>query len=93
VPEHGFSHTALELGSQKAGYLPASAAIFPHGPFELVRFHLVTRRLALEKEVQFTEREGEEKLGLGGKVKALVLARLRANEALIHRWQEVSFLS
>lgn len=93
VPELGFSQTALERGAQDAGYLPASPAIFPHGPFELVRFHLVTRRLALGEEVQFAEREGEEKWGLTRKVRALLLARLRANEAVIHRWQEVSVQS
>ena len=57
VPQHGFSTTALTLGARSAGYLDISRNLFPRGVFDLVNFHLVTRRLALKYDVQFPERE------------------------------------
>jgi ubiquinone biosynthesis protein COQ9 len=88
VPRYGFTIDALKLGARDAGYLDASTNLFPRGVFDLVNYHLVTQRLALKDNVQFPD-NGEKKLGVGSKVRSLTLARLRANEPVIHRWQEV----
>ena len=89
VPSHGFTPIALSMGAQDAGYLGASVNLFPKGVFDLANYHLVTQRLALKHNVQFPE----QKLGVGAKVRILALQRLRANEAVIKRWQEVSVFS
>ena len=65
--------------------------------FDLINYHLVTRRLALKYEVQFPEGgqkgegEGKEKSGLSveEKVRALMLGRLRANGEVLGKWPEV----
>jgi ubiquinone biosynthesis protein COQ9 len=88
VPKHGFTIDALKLGARDAGYLDASTNLFPRGVFDLINYHLVTQRLALKDNVQFPD-SGEKKMGVGSKVRSLTLARLRANEPVIHRWQEV----
>jgi ubiquinone biosynthesis protein COQ9 len=93
VPNHGFTIDALKLGARDAGYLDASTNLLPRGVFDLVNYHLVTQRLALKDNVQFPENsEGGKKMGVGSKVRSLTLARLRANEPVIHRWQEVRIL-
>ncbi|EXJ94723.1 hypothetical protein A1O1_03120 [Capronia coronata CBS 617.96] len=84
VPEHGFSEEALVRGAKDAGYLEVSVQLFPRGVFDLVNYHMVTQRLALKDKVHFSEGTT---LGLGAKVKALALARLRANADIIHQWQ------
>ena len=92
VPNYGFTLDALKLGAKDAGYLDVSTNLLPRGVFDLVNYHLVTQRMALKDSVQFPA-EGElgaKKLGVGAKVRTLTLARLRANEPIIHRWQEVS---
>jgi ubiquinone biosynthesis protein COQ9 len=90
VPSYGFTIDALKLGARDAGYLDASTNLFPRGVFDLVNYHLVTRRLALKDSVQFADNgENGKKIGVGSKVRTLTLARLRANEPTIHRWQEV----
>ena len=86
VPSHGFTSAALSLGARDAGYLDASVNLFPRGPFDLVDYYLTTQRLALEESTDLSNA----KLGVGAKVRALALRRLQANEAIIHRWQEVS---
>ncbi|KAI9822136.1 MAG: Ubiquinone biosynthesis protein coq9, mitochondrial [Thelocarpon impressellum] len=86
VPAHGFSPAALARGAADAGYLPASVNLFPRGAFELVNYHLVTQRLALQDRVQFGDERA--KLGVGGKVRLLARERLLANGPTIHRWQE-----
>ena len=86
VPTHGFTSTALTLGTRDAGYPDVSTNLFPNGPFDLVRYHLVTQRLALKERIQFPH----DRLGVGAKVRLLALERLRANQGIIHRWQEVS---
>ena len=90
VPNHGFTIDALKLGARDAGYLDVSTNLLPRGVFDLINYHLVTQRLALQNNVQFPE-QGEQgkKMGVGAKVRTLTLARLRANEPVIHRWQEV----
>ncbi len=89
VPDRGFTIDALKLGARDAGYLDASTNIFPRGEFDLINYHLVTQRLALKDSVQFAEEKDGKKLGVGSKVRSLTLARLRANEPVLHRWQEV----
>jgi len=94
VPAYGFSSTALMLGARQAGYLDVSTQLLPRGVFDLVNYHLVTQRLALKDAVQFPEGADSgsgKQLGIGAKVRTLALARLRANEPIIHRWQEVSW--
>jgi ubiquinone biosynthesis protein COQ9 len=90
VPNHGFTIDALKLGARDAGYLDVSTNLLTRGVFDLINYHLVTQRLALQNNVQFPE-EGDQgkKMGVGAKVRTLTLARLRANEPVIHRWQEV----
>ena len=89
VPEHGFSHRALSLGARDAGYLDISPSALPDGTFSLIRYHLVTQRLALaEKSKKLFERE-DSPPGVGAKVAALTWERLLANKDVIHRWQEV----
>jgi len=50
----------------------------------LVEYHLVTQRLGLKNRVQFPD----ESTGVGRRVRALALERLRGNEPVIRRWQE-----
>ena len=91
VPSHGFTIDALKLGARDAGYLDVSTNLLPRGVFDLVNYHLVTQRLALKDNVQFPDNgESGKKMGVGSKVRTLTLARLRANEPVVHRWQEVS---
>ena len=89
VPNHGFTIDSLKLGARDAGYLDASTNLFPRGVFDLINYHLVTQRLALKDSVQFPDEKDGKKLGVGSKVRSLALARLRANEPVLHRWQEV----
>jgi ubiquinone biosynthesis protein COQ9 len=86
VPSHGFTSEALTLGAKNAGYLDVSTNLFPKGTFDLVRYHLVSQRLALKDRIQFPD----EQMGVGRKVKSLVLERLRANvdSGIVSRWQE-----
>lgn len=90
VPDHGFTIDALKLGAKDAGYLDASTNLFPRGVFDLIDYHLVTQRLALKDSVQFPNAKDGKKIGVGSKVRSLTLARLRANEPILHQWQEVS---
>ncbi|KAF1810814.1 ubiquinone biosynthesis protein COQ9 [Eremomyces bilateralis CBS 781.70] len=86
VPTSGFTPTTLTLGARDAGFLDVSTNLLPNGVFDLVLFHLATRRLALRSEVQFVEGEGE--LGVGERVRGLLWARLRGNEAVVGRLHE-----
>ncbi|KAI6817431.1 hypothetical protein KC332_g12265 [Hortaea werneckii] len=101
VPRHGFTPEALRLGAKDVGYLDISANLFPAGAFELVKFHLVTQRLALKDRVQFpspptsTATPGgpagsNSSPGVGTKVRTLILSRLRANleTGTIPHWQQ-----
>lgn len=93
VPSYGFTVDALRLGARDAGYMDVSTNLLPRGVFDLVNYHLVTQRLALKDSVQFSPTsEAGKKLGTGAKVRTLTLARLRANEPIIHRWQEAGFM-
>ena len=88
VPQYGFSEEALQLGARDAGYLDVTVQLFPGGVFDLIKYHLVTQRLALKDNVQFPE---SGKLSLGSKVRTLTMTRLRANKDIIHQWQGVRF--
>ncbi|KAJ4346561.1 Ubiquinone biosynthesis protein coq9, mitochondrial [Didymosphaeria variabile] len=89
VPSYGFTADALRLGARDAGYMDVSTNLLPRGVFDLINYHLVSQRLALKNSVQFPSAgEQGKKLGTGSKVRTLTLARLRANEPIIHRWQE-----
>ncbi|RPB21505.1 ubiquinone biosynthesis protein COQ9, partial [Terfezia boudieri ATCC MYA-4762] len=90
VPEHGFSDMALTLGARGTGYLDITTNLFPRGPFEIVYYHLVMSRLNLHQRVQFpsAEANGGRELGVGQKLRTLVVERLRANEKVLGRWQE-----
>lgn len=90
VPSHGFTIDALKLGARDAGYLDVSTNLLPRGAFDLVNYHLVTQRLALQDKVQFPDNgDAGSKMGVGAKVRTLTLARLRANEPVLSHWQEV----
>lgn len=91
VPTYGFTSTALVNGARDAGYLDVSANLFPAGGLSLVKYHLVTQRLALGKNG--SPDPAEETTSVLRNVRALTLKRLRANEPIIHRWQEVGFLA
>lgn len=86
IPEHGFSENTLVRGARDAGFLPISVNLLPRGVFELVMFWLVDRRLALK------DRSIPEAMGVGGRVRGLVLERLRMNAEMgvVPRWSEVS---
>lgn len=88
VPSSGWTPQSLRQGARDAGYLDASTNLFPKAEFELVLYHLRTQRLGLKERVQFAEEAG---LGVTGKVRALVMERLRGNVevGVQGRWQEV----
>lgn len=93
VPTLGFTVDALRAGARDAGFRDASSNLFPRAEFELVMYHLQTQRLGLGHRVQFpAPEEGKKGMGVGAKVRALVLERLRGNveAGVVGRWQEVS---
>lgn len=85
VPVHGFTTEALTLGAKEQGYLDISRNLFPKSAFELVKYHLVTQRVDLKNRIQFPD---SQTMGVGRKVRSLVLARLRANvdAGIVPRW-------
>lgn len=95
MPSTGFTKASLTQGATDAGYLPASTNLFTRGAFDLVVYHLVTQRLALKDRIQFPEFDPNvdgakqtKPLGTGAKVRALLLARLRANDELLPKLPE-----
>jgi ubiquinone biosynthesis protein COQ9 len=96
VPAHGFTKESLTRGAVDAGYLPISTNLFPRGEFELVAFWCGRGREGLKGAVEGDEglrRKWEEgHVGVGGRVRGLVLERLRMNvrEGIVGRWTEVS---
>ena len=95
VPMHGFTDASLSIGAREAGYLDVTVNLFPRGSFNLVNYHLVTKRLALKKvlDTQAAKDDGGpfKGQGVGTRVRFLALERLMANRPVIHRWQEVVF--
>lgn len=75
VPTHGFTEEALSLGAKDTGYLDISTNLFRKGAFDLIIYYLITQRLALGNRVQFLD----ENMGVGRRVRSLVMGRLRAN--------------
>ncbi|KAI9772033.1 MAG: Ubiquinone biosynthesis protein coq9, mitochondrial [Geoglossum simile] len=92
VPAHGFTNASLSLGAREAGYLDITVNLFSRGAFDLVNYHLVTKRLALKEQLdgRTAKDDGGAIRGLGvrERVRLLVLERLMANRPIIHRWQE-----
>lgn len=97
VPDHGFTEKSLVQGAKDAGYLPVSLNLLPRGVFELVMYYLISRRAALKDVV---EGEGglkrvweERKIGVGGRVRGLLIERLRMNERMgvVGSWQQACF--
>ncbi|KAL8915529.1 MAG: hypothetical protein Q9171_000094 [Xanthocarpia ochracea] len=86
VPAYGFTSTALSSGVRDAGYPDVSANLFPEGAFSLVKYHLVTERLALSMNVPTSRSTGSS--SALDMVRCLTLQRLHANKPIIHRWQE-----
>jgi ubiquinone biosynthesis protein COQ9 len=81
--------------------LSISTNLLPRGVFELVLYHLVRQREGLKEKVEGESLTGEgkslreaweeRKVGIGGRVRGLVLERLRGNveSDVVRRWQEV----
>ncbi|KIW05582.1 rpsU-divergently transcribed protein [Verruconis gallopava] len=100
VPSHGFTQRSLQLGAQDAGYLTISTNLLPRGVFELVLYHLVLQREGLKDRVDGESSAGEGKslrevweqgkVGVGGRVRSLILERLKGNveSGVVGRWQE-----
>ncbi|CAF9907216.1 MAG: Ubiquinone biosynthesis protein coq9, mitochondrial [Alectoria fallacina] len=84
VPTHGFSINALTQGARDAGYLDISTNLFPTGAFSIVRYHLVSQRLALAKHASSLQPQ----VDITANIATLALHRLHANKPIIHRWQE-----
>lgn len=91
VPEHGFSRRALGLGARDAGFLDISPSILPEGAFGLIRYHLVTRRRDLSRQEPAVAGASQNRaaVGVADRVAQLTWARLVANEAVVHQWQQV----
>lgn len=106
VPEHGFTLEALTLGARDVGFLDVSVQLFPRREFDLVLFWLASRRGLLKGKVEEglfgqkidndmhvgedTRAGNTSQLSVEEKVKILVMERLRMNEEIVHRWQDVS---
>lgn len=90
---HGFTPAALVRGARDSGYPDVSIAIFgSRGAFELVRYHLVTQRLALASSpaaAAATAGAARATNAQADNIRALCIQRLRANVPIIARWQEV----
>lgn len=86
VPVYGFTRNALTLGVKDAGHPEISANLFSKPAFELVEYHLVTQRMGLGDRIQFLN----EQMGVGRRVRSLVLERLRGNvdAGVVAKWQE-----
>ncbi|KAJ6014576.1 hypothetical protein N7540_009167 [Penicillium herquei] len=90
VPTHGFTNTSLTLGARDAGFLDVSVQLFPRGEFDLILFWLASRRGLLrakvESDVDFFKTGGD--LDVNGKIKLLILERLRMNQSVRDQWQD-----
>ncbi|KAJ5729935.1 uncharacterized protein N7483_004443 [Penicillium malachiteum] len=89
VPTHGFTNTSLTLGARDAGFLDVSVQLFPRGEFDLILFWLASRRGLLrakvESDVDFFK-TGD--LDVNGKIKLLILERLKMNQSVWDQWQD-----
>jgi ubiquinone biosynthesis protein COQ9 len=104
IPTHGFTKESLTRGAVDAGYLPISTNLFPRGEFELVAFWCGRGREGLKERVDgdaigekgvgvngLRKQWDDGKVGVGGRVRSLVLERLKMNAeaGIVERWQEV----
>ena len=89
VPTCGFTLTALSNGARDVGYPNVSTKLLTRSSFDLVRFHLQTQRLALVPVAASLDGL----MGTEAKMRALTVQRLRANEYIRTRWQEVRALA
>lgn len=89
IPDHGFTKHALMLGARDMGFLDVSIQLFSRQEMDLIVFWLASRRGLLRSKVENGLFEGKEKLGVEEKIKTLVLERLKMNNEIIHRWQDV----
>jgi ubiquinone biosynthesis protein COQ9 len=95
VPVYGFTQESLHRGAKDAGYMAISTNLFPQGAFDLIVFYLMTRRLALKDAVNGDEGYGkvwrENEVGIGARVRSLLLERLRMNDefGVVEKWPEV----
>jgi len=76
VPTHGFTRSSLLAGLRDHGYPDVSLALFPRDAFSLVHWHLVSQRQALASSPPSSS------------VRELIVARLRGNTHVLHRWQD-----
>lgn len=88
VPGYGFTAEALALGARDAGYLDISVNLLPHGVFDLIRWHLVTRREALARKSKELELDSAATTA-EDRVFELTWERLLGNGEVVGRWQEV----
>lgn len=104
VPDYGFTREALTLGARDVGFLDVSVQLFPRGEFDLILFWLASRRGLLRGKVEnglFENLSAPENqsasarpsgLSVEGKVRILLLERLRMNAGIRHQWQDVGSL-
>ncbi|KAF9888369.1 Ubiquinone biosynthesis protein coq9, mitochondrial [Aspergillus nanangensis] len=88
VPHHGFTRDALTLGARDAGFLDVSVQLFPRAEFDLILFWLASRRGLLRARVENGFFEPDRQLSVEGKIKALIMERLRMNSEIKHQWQD-----
>jgi ubiquinone biosynthesis protein COQ9 len=99
IPQHGFTQKSLQLGAKDAGFMSISTNLFPRGVFDLIAYYLMTKRLALQNSVNgengYAKIWAENKIGVGSRVKTLLLERLNMNAkaGIIKKWPEVSIIS
>jgi ubiquinone biosynthesis protein COQ9 len=77
------------LGARDMGFLDVSIQLFSRQEMDLIVFWLASRRGLLRSKVENGLFEGNEQLGVDEKIKTLVLERLKMNNEIIHRWQDV----
>ncbi|KAJ5898870.1 hypothetical protein N7495_003614 [Penicillium taxi] len=96
VPTHGFTAISLTLGAHDAGFLDVSVQLLPRGELDLILFWLASRRGLLRGKVEegalfnriAAERGIEpQALGVDEKIKALIMERLKMNDAIREQWQ------
>ncbi|KAK6506346.1 Ubiquinone biosynthesis protein coq9, mitochondrial [Arthrobotrys conoides] len=92
VPSQGFTDSALLSGVKEAGYLDVTTNLFPQGPFDIVKYHLVTQRERLNKYAESEEwkdlQATSPRFGTTNKIRALCIERLKQNKDVIRRWPE-----
>lgn len=92
IPDHGFTKDALIMGARDMGFLDVSIQLFTRQEMDLVLYWLASRRGLLRAKVQNGLFEGKQ-MSVDEKIKSLVIERLRMNGPIIHRWQDVSFIT